>query len=975
MGRRRLHFTAPSQALEVIRAAKVPSRIGKNETLFKITLESNRWTFTEKLDRLGSTPHNGHGAELLLPLALTREPTQSQHKGCTMPQRLSHASSGGSLFALLIAASFLVNIAGCAGGDSTATADATGGDLVDTPGSGGSEYDGAQDEGSGSGASEVGGGEDSYDGTDSGAGQNSGGSEGFNSGGAASSGGPGGGHDGGGNSGDFNSGGSFNSGGANSGGGFNSGGAMNSGGGTAAGHGGGANSGGFNSGGPVDVGSGGGTSAGHGGGGARSGGPVDIGSGGGTSAGHGGGGARSGGPVDMGSGGFNSGGATTAGGGYDGAYDGGNMGGGPPAGGSGIFGLDPSSLLGALGSGGAAGPVDTFPKSYGEQARLAFQQGYEQRAQDLLLAHLATEPEDAASLYEQVQFSRALKRPAWQVRFGMAIWMRTPEGFSGGVDPITKDTRGSGGGGGGGLSGVGGGGMEGPGLGGPGGRSGGNAEAAGPLPGGVAEIEPLLGLFADVTASEFASRYANGSFGNVFSSISIGQPNAAGGAAAGGGGFGNAGGGGGMSLPGGGGGMSLPGGGGGMSLPGGPGGGHDGGGPGAALPGGGGGMSLPGGPGGGHDGGAGGGMSLPGGAGGGMSLPGGPGGGHDGGAGGGMSLPGGGGGMSLPGGGGGMSLPGGGGAGFAGGGRPQASAGFSSFAAMEAKYPRWTPGIVYLGRHNLASAAEAGKQAGVDYVFIFEIKVENRREGEIENETRCRLVSVDDVTKMIGATRRLSNLEVKNRNRSGEVDPAGIVAKAVAPMFDAMDRTLPLMSMPALNEEQARSRIGQLLGSTARDTRILAEAQLYRHSGLLTDDDLLVVSELLWGDDGIRLLAGSSQVRWEAAEEIQEHLTSWGQLGLVDPGAGGPAAQAGGAGPGSSGPPGFSGPGMGIPGSGGPGIAGPPGMSGPGEAGPGSGAPGMALPGQSGPSSGGPGVSGPGTIGPAGGAGLSGPGF
>ncbi|XZE56333.1 hypothetical protein SH139x_002437 [Planctomycetaceae bacterium SH139] len=500
--------------------------------------------------------------------------------------------------------------------------------------------------------------------------------------------------------------------------------------------------------------------------------------------------------------------------------------------------------------------LQTFPKDYGTQAELAFQQGYEDLSYKLLLAHLALEPDLADQAYGQVKSSRALKRPAWHLRWGMAISLRTDEGFDGEIDPITSETRGTPGGGGGGTSG----GSTALGLPGvpPGYPGAGNsAPSGGDIGAGndVRDIPKVLGLFAEVTGEMFDQRFGNGDYGDVFASLArpvkpaaarAGGGMAGGGAALGPAGFGPAG----MSSGG-------PGGEAGVDS-----------GPGAA------GMS-----------------SGPGGLSGiGAGYPGmGPasGGGQEGGMPPGYpNMP-----DGYPGMEGGM--PGG-----MNQGRPRGGNAISELNALPKKHPQWRPGMVYLGQLSYQDAVARANDSGLDFLLLFDVKVTERRE-EVENTTRVRVINVANPDKVMGGSKKLSNTEVKNRNSNGKAEPRDMVVDVLKPLFDAIDREVKLAPFPRLTAEQARSRVGQLLSSNISEVRLLAEVQLYRSQGLLTDDDVLVASELVWGDDGLRLMAGSDSVQREAANDIQRRLTAYAEIGMADPN--------GGAGAGPAGPGGFGG--------------------------------------------------------------------
>jgi hypothetical protein len=544
------------------------------------------------------------------------------------------------------------------------------------------------------------------------------------------------------------------------------------------------------------------------------------------------------------------------------------------------MGIDPGALLGAFGSSSAAGSGENaksqFPKEYGKQAELAFKQGYEQLADDLLLAHLAFEAESAADAYSEARFSRVLKRPAWNLRWGMAIAVRTPDEFDGNYDPITRETSGGTGGGGGYGGGRGGSGMilgpdaGGSGMssvmgGGPGNRPGGGAAGMGAAGMGqtfdsVADIPETLGLYGEVAAEMFDKRFLNGDYGTVFSRFArAGQQTDADGQGPG------------MQRPGAGGpGMLQPGGAGpgfggrGMQGPGGQRPGAQGPGPqdpglsgmlGAGMAG-----SAP--------------EGYPGMEGGQLSnYPG-------------MS------GNSGP------ANPGGGFQSAMGGGGPAGG----MFDQLEPANPRWRPGMVYLGQHPIREAVSEAEKAGVDILLLFEVRIERRRE-DMENDTRARVILVGDPKQTFATSKRLTNTEVKNRNRSGDADPKKMVEDAMEPLFADIDRKLALSDLPAINSEQAQNRVAALIGDAdVNPIRALAEVRLYQHLSLLDDDDVLVANELMLGDDGIKLIAASEKIRREVAHSLQKPISGYGEIGLPDPAAQQTANRQGGLG---MGPPGM----------------------------------------------------------------------
>ncbi|QDV58802.1 hypothetical protein Mal33_48270 [Rosistilla oblonga] len=172
---------------------------------------------------------------------------------------------------------------------------------------------------------------------------------------------------------------------------------------------------------------------------------------------------------------------------------------------------------------------EPLPSDYLSQAKIAFAAGMEDRAYDLLLAHLVAEPELAASSnsYEMVGWSDATKRPTWGLRLGVGInnaavkhtgnmhpvreGMKAPK-----EEPRRRNAAGGGGGGSAAPEEMGMGSME-PGLGMGGGA---NKSSGGPS----GEIEQHVGLVGEIAMELFAENYSNGEFGKVFASIAEVEP-------------------------------------------------------------------------------------------------------------------------------------------------------------------------------------------------------------------------------------------------------------------------------------------------------------------------------------------------------------------------------------------------------------------------------------------------------------------
>ncbi|MCH1494109.1 MAG: hypothetical protein L7U72_02675 [Rubripirellula sp.] len=256
-------------------------------------------------------------------------------------------------------------------------------------------------------------------------------------------------------------------------------------------------------------------------------------------------------------------------------YGGQGQGVGGPAGGGGMNPLGPAfaSMFGSMDLSRLFFPsqdtnIQAGPRLRNE-AEQAFQAGHYPMALELMFAHMATEYEDADVDLQNVKFSTLLKRPVWNVRWGVSISVRGDDVED--ASPIKEGTRpaqglafgggrGAGRGGFGGVGDFGGdyeesmgrdefaggdeqmdmqmdmqmqdemGGFGGLGVpGAPGGRGGvsGATPATPSIPerkmlsdSAKQELNQYLGLVESVVADEFSKRFSQGDFGPLFTTVS-----------------------------------------------------------------------------------------------------------------------------------------------------------------------------------------------------------------------------------------------------------------------------------------------------------------------------------------------------------------------------------------------------------------------------------------------------------------------
>lgn len=145
-------------------------------------------------------------------------------------------------------------------------------------------------------------------------------------------------------------------------------------------------------------------------------------------------------------------------------------------------------------------------EDYLAEAKHAFGTGNEEKAMDLLFAHLlTTDDETAQEMLAQTGWYAGGPRPATTLRFAAGIVLKAPTTLTD-VKPIGSGALGGGSGGGDGYGGMG--------MGMPGGGGAGQGQAAGPR-----SFDALTGDFGASLAAEFQSRWANGDMGSIFNEV------------------------------------------------------------------------------------------------------------------------------------------------------------------------------------------------------------------------------------------------------------------------------------------------------------------------------------------------------------------------------------------------------------------------------------------------------------------------
>ncbi|WP_436716191.1 hypothetical protein U8335_00620 [Roseiconus lacunae] len=172
--------------------------------------------------------------------------------------------------------------------------------------------------------------------------------------------------------------------------------------------------------------------------------------------------------------------------------------------------------------------------------------------------------------------------------------------------------------------------------------------------------------------------------------------------------------------------------------------------------------------------------------------------------------------------------------------------------------PLWRPGIVYLGRGHADENLAAAKRAGIDLVIHIDVLLKPLRGGDYtQNISRCRLIHVA-TGKSLGASGSIDSLEFKQQSRTKGLGSREYIEEQLSNFVGIIDRQTVASDLPQLTPAVATNRIGTLLASGgSRNLQTLAEVRLFQQQGLLNEDQVMQVFDIVGGDEGLQLLFGT----------------------------------------------------------------------------------------------------------------------
>ena len=186
--------------------------------------------------------------------------------------------------------------------------------------------------------------------------------------------------------------------------------------------------------------------------------------------------------------------------------------------------------------------------------------------------------------------------------------------------------------------------------------------------------------------------------------------------------------------------------------------------------------------------------------------------------------------------------------------------------------PIWRTGIVYLGEGTSEDMVEIARNKGYDFLLHFDVSLKTGRNEEIENSSRCRVVTVSD-GKVLGVSKGMTKEEAARYSQSGRGGTGKFIKEQLAVVLDAMDQKLKVSQMPELNADIAKRRVGALLssprlvGAKKPSLRTLAEIRMYQSLGLLEASEIEEAFDYVGGDEALFLLYGPLDERLDKARQ------------------------------------------------------------------------------------------------------------
>lgn len=191
--------------------------------------------------------------------------------------------------------------------------------------------------------------------------------------------------------------------------------------------------------------------------------------------------------------------------------------------------------------------------------------------------------------------------------------------------------------------------------------------------------------------------------------------------------------------------------------------------------------------------------------------------------------------------------------------------------------PMWLPGIAYIGQVESSDVAiSIANEIQLDLILHFDISLKQIREGLVQNVSRCRLLHVSPTADAQGRKRHLlitskgmDNLESQQLAASDRKTEREYIDEQMSSLWALIDRDIKVIDLPSLSADVAKRRIANLLsGPSSQSLRTLAEARYYQSLNLISEAEVEQLFHIAAGEDGLVLLHGPRDEQLKVSRQL-----------------------------------------------------------------------------------------------------------
>ncbi len=180
--------------------------------------------------------------------------------------------------------------------------------------------------------------------------------------------------------------------------------------------------------------------------------------------------------------------------------------------------------------------------------------------------------------------------------------------------------------------------------------------------------------------------------------------------------------------------------------------------------------------------------------------------------------------------------------------------------------PMWIPGIDFVGEGPATEMLAKAKASEIDFLLHFDVIVKENRLGPPQYQARCKLQHVE-TGEIIVTSKLIDKFEIASKPTGNRES----IQEIMNTMFDVINKKVSCEPMPALQPQNAVSRIETLLATKKPDAlRNLAEIVMFRSRDLITPEQLDQAFYFAGNEQSLALLHEEEVDRYERVNNYVE---------------------------------------------------------------------------------------------------------